>query len=87
MFEYKVYTKEFGYIELKDIKEDCTILLDTNEFSELSLEKLEGIFPVLDMQIDDNENYICNWGQTPKIMNVAKGKNALRCKLIEKDKK
>lgn len=36
--------------------------------------------------IDDNANHICKWGQTPKIMNAAKGKKALRCNLIKKDK-
>ena len=58
--EHKVFTKEFGYIELKDIKQNCFIMLDTNEFSELILEKLEGIHPVLDMTVEDNENYFSN---------------------------
>jgi hypothetical protein len=31
--------------------------------------------------IDDDAKYICGWGTTPKIMNNAKGKKALRCKL------
>ena len=38
-------------------------------------------------KIDDSARYICKWGQTPKIMNAAKGKKVLRCNLINEDKK
>jgi hypothetical protein len=32
-------------------------------------------------EVDNNTNFVCSWGQTPKIMYAAKGKKALRCKL------
>ena len=36
--------------------------------------------------IDNKAKYICNWGQTSKIMNTAKGKLVIKCNLINKDK-
>ncbi len=36
--------------------------------------------------VDDTSNFICNWGKTPKIMEDAKGKKSLKCKLIKKSK-
>ena len=35
--------------------------------------------------VDDTSNFICNWGKTPKIMEDAKGKKSLKCKLIKKE--
>lgn len=32
-------------------------------------------------KIDEDTNYVCHWGQTPKIMNNPKGKKVLHCKL------
>jgi len=36
--------------------------------------------------IDDDSKFVCKWGQTPKIMNPAKGKKVLKCNLIKKEK-
>ena len=58
--EHKIFTKEFGYIELKDIKSNCSILFDDGKFYPLTLKKLDGKFPVLDMTVEDNQNYYSN---------------------------
>ena len=34
------------------------------------------------MSVDDDGNFICRWGTTPKIMKSHEGKRPLNCKLI-----
>ena len=37
--------------------------------------------------VNDNRQFMCNWGQAPKVMHLAKGKKIIRCKLIQERKK
>ncbi len=39
-----------------------------------------------DMKINDNNQFQCNWGKTPKIMSPHKGKIPKQCKLIGRKK-
>ena len=55
--EHKIFTKEFGYIELKDIKEPVMILWDDGSFYGASIVNTNKTYPVLDMTVEDNENY------------------------------
>jgi len=35
--------------------------------------------------VQDNSNFVCNWGKTPKLMFEPKGKKVLRCNLKNKE--
>jgi len=58
--DHKIWTKNRGYVEAKDLREDDEILIKENLTYKIKIEYLEEEIPVYDITVEDNHNFFAN---------------------------